>query len=71
MEAILKAIESVNGVLNDFVWTKTGVWLLVAAGILLTLCTKVFQITQIGHTGLLYQGGNRQGTDHPSAGLCH
>ena len=49
MEAILKAIESVNNVLNDFIWTKTGVWLLVASGILLTLCTKVFQITHIGH----------------------
>ncbi len=49
MEAILKAIEDVNGVLNDFIWTKTGVWLLVAAGVLLTLCTKVFQISHIGH----------------------
>ncbi len=49
MEKFLQALEKFNGVLNDFVWTKTGVWLLVATGILMTLCTKVFQISHLGH----------------------
>ena len=49
MEAVLKWIQEVNDVLNTFVWTKTGVWLLIAVGVLMTLCTKVFQITHIRH----------------------
>ena len=49
MEAFLKAVGEINEVINTFVWTKTGVWLLIAVGVLMTVCTKVFQITHIGH----------------------
>ncbi len=49
MEGFFKVIEDVNGVINEFVWTKTGVWLLITVGVLMTLCTKVFQITHLGH----------------------
>ncbi len=49
MDAFLKWIQEVNDVLNTFVWTKTGVWLLIAVGVLMTVCTKVFQITHIRH----------------------
>lgn len=49
MEGFFKMIEDVNGVINEFIWTKTGVWLLIAVGVLMTLCTKVFQITHLGH----------------------
>ncbi len=49
MDGFFKVIEDVNGVINDFIWTKTGVWLLIAVGVLMTLCTKVFQVTHIGH----------------------
>ncbi len=49
MDKFLKSIEDFNGVINDFVWTKSGVWLLVGVGIIMTLITCVFQITHIGH----------------------
>ena len=49
MEAILEAIASVNGVINDFVWVKVGLIILIGTGILTTLCTKVFQISHLGH----------------------
>ena len=49
MEAFLKAVEDINNVLNTFVWTKMGVWLLIAVGVLMTVCTKVFQVTHIRH----------------------
>ena len=49
MEAFLKAVEEINNVLNTFVWTKMGVWLLIAVGVLMTVCTKVFQVTHIRH----------------------
>ena len=45
----MQVIEKVNGVINDFVWTKTGVWLLVGVGIIMTIITCVFQVTHIGH----------------------
>jgi AGCS family alanine or glycine:cation symporter len=49
MDRIFAVIESVNKVINDFVWTKTGVWLLIAAGILMTCVTGFFQITHLRH----------------------
>ncbi len=49
MDQFFKALESFNSVINDFVWTKTGVWLLVAVGIIMTVVTCCFQITHIGH----------------------
>ena len=42
-------LAKVNDVINTFVWTKTGVWLLVAVGIIMTLVTCCFQVTHIGH----------------------
>ena len=45
----MELIEKINGVINDFVWTKTGVWLLVGVGIAMTVITCVFQLTHIGH----------------------
>ena len=43
MEFITKA----NDAVNSFMWGN-GVWLLIATGILMTVLTKVFQITHIG-----------------------
>ena len=42
-------LAAFNDVINTFVWTKTGVWLLVGVGIIMTLITGVFQIGHIGH----------------------
>ena len=49
MEGFLQGIENINDIINTFVWTKFGVWLLIATGILLTILTKGFQITHIRH----------------------
>ena len=49
MDKVFNAIASVNGVINDFVWVKIGLILLIGTGILMTLVTKVFQIGHVGH----------------------
>ena len=46
---MLEALARINDVVNSFVWTKTGVWLLIATGILMTLLTRGFQFTHMGH----------------------
>ncbi len=43
----MKFITNINDAINSFVWGK-GVWLLIAAGILMTVVTKFFQISHIG-----------------------
>ena len=45
----MEKIAEFNAIINTFVWTKVGVWLLIATGVLLTLLTKFFQVTHIGH----------------------
>ncbi|MBR3736281.1 MAG: sodium:alanine symporter family protein, partial [Lachnospiraceae bacterium] len=45
----MEKIAEFNDIINTFVWTKVGVWLLIATGVLLTLLTKFFQVTHIGH----------------------
>ena len=42
-------IAAVNSVINDFVWVKIGLILLIGTGILMTCCTGFFQISHIGH----------------------
>ena len=42
-------ITSVNDKVNGFVWGWFGVILLVGTGIVMTILTKVFQISHIGH----------------------
>ena len=49
MSQFLESLAKVNDVINTFVWTKTGVWLLVAVGIIMTAVTCCFQVTHIGH----------------------
>ena len=49
MDNVLKVITDVNNVIYDFVWVKSGLFLLIGAGIILTCCTKFFQISHIGH----------------------
>ncbi len=44
-----ETLASINDKVNTFVWTQTGVWLLIATGIVMTCLTKFFQITHIGH----------------------
>ena len=49
METFFDKIASVNDVINTFVWVKIGLFLLIGSGILLTCCTKFFQITHVKH----------------------
>ncbi len=49
MEQIGQAVANVNGVVNNFVWGVPMLVLLVGTGILMTLLTKVFQVTHFGH----------------------
>ena len=46
---LMDKIASINSVINDFVWVKIGLFLLIGTGILLTVSTKFFQITHLGH----------------------
>ena len=43
------SLASVNDIVNGFVWTTVGVWLLLATGVLMTVLTKFFQVSHIGH----------------------
>ena len=45
----LDRLASFNDAVNGFVWTTVGVWLLLATGILMTVLTKFFQVTHVGH----------------------
>lgn len=49
MEKFLERLANINGVINDFVWVKIGLIILIGAGIIMTCCTKFFQVTHIGH----------------------
>lgn len=45
---ILDKIAEINGSINGVVWGTFGLALLIGTGIIVTLCTKVFQISHIG-----------------------
>ncbi len=47
--SFMEGLTNVNNAINDFVWVKLGLVLLIGTGILMTLLTKVFQIGHIGH----------------------
>lgn len=49
MQAFFDTLASVNDTINSFVWTKVGLWLLIATGILMTVLTVFFQVTHFGH----------------------
>ena len=49
MDNFLEQLTSVNSVINDFVWVKIGLFLLIGAGIIMTCCTKFFQVCHVGH----------------------
>ena len=47
MEAIMEKVAEINGVVNSFIWGAPGLVLILGAGLLLTIFTKVFQITNL------------------------
>lgn len=46
---MLEWIAKINDYVNDFVWVTIGIWLLVGTGILMTVLTRFFQVSHIGH----------------------
>ena len=49
MNSFFSSVTSVNDAVNSFVWGKVGLILLIGTGILLTVVTKVFQISHLRH----------------------
>ena len=49
MNSFFDNLAKYNDIVNGFIWTKVGVWLLIATGILMTILTKCFQVTHIRH----------------------
>ena len=49
MGTFFDTLAKANGYVNSWVWGLFGVVLLVGTGIIMTVLTKVFQITHIGH----------------------
>lgn len=49
MNEFLNKLTEINGIVNEFVWVKIGLILLVGTGILMTVLTGVFQVTHIKH----------------------
>jgi len=47
MDSFLNTLKEINGVINDFVWVKIGLVLLIGTGILMTGLTRFFQIVHI------------------------
>ena len=80
MDAILAAVESVNGKINGVVWGAFGLLLLVGTGVIVTFMTKFFQVTHIGmwfkHTlGSLFnrdviKHSKEKGSISPFQALC-
>lgn len=63
MNSFFEQLASVNGMINDFVWVRIGLVLLIGTGILLTCCIKFFQLTHIKHwwmetIGSVFQKGS-------------
>ena len=49
MDAFFEKLTSINDAINGFVWVKIGLVLLIGTGILMTVVTKLFQVSHFGH----------------------
>ena len=49
-QTLYEQIESVNKVVNDFVWGPPMLVLLLCTGIYMTVRTRFFQVSKFGHT---------------------
>ena len=49
MEDFFTTLAEINDKINAFIWVKIGLALLIGTGILMTCCTKWFQITHLKH----------------------
>lgn len=49
MDQFIEKVASINGVVNSAVWGLPGLILLIGTGIVLTVCTKFFQVSHLAH----------------------
>ena len=49
MEKFLETVASINGEINGVVWGVFGLALLIGTGIIVTCCTKFFQVSHLAH----------------------
>ncbi len=80
MNQIFEKIASFNSVINDYVWVKIGLILLIGTGILMTVTTKFFQLSHIKHwwkstigslfTKNVLAHSKEKGTISPFQALC-
>lgn len=49
MKGFMELLTEINGKVYDFVWVQVGLILLIGAGLLTTIVTKVFQISHLKH----------------------
>ncbi len=49
MADFLAKLTEINNAINSFVWVKIGLVLLLGTGVLMTVMTKFFQISHLGH----------------------
>ena len=49
MNAFVEKVTEINGVINTWIWTDFGLYLLLAVGVVMTAVTGVFQVTHLGH----------------------
>ncbi len=49
MDKFFEKLANINAIINDFVWVKIGLILLIGAGILMTVCTRFFQVSHLKH----------------------
>ena len=72
MEQFFEKLTQINDAINGFVWVKIGLVLLIGAGVIMTVATRFFQVTHIGHwwkmtIGSIFgKGGARTKTDRKS-----
>lgn len=49
MEGFFEKIAAVNGEINSVIWGAFGLALLLGTGVIMTIVTKVFQVSHLGH----------------------
>ncbi len=62
--SLFQALEHINGIINEFVWVKIGLLLLIGTGILMTVLTNFFQVTHLPHWVKKTMGGVFQKDSH-------
>ncbi len=68
MNDFLNRLTEINTTINDFVWVKIGLFLLIGTGILMTVLTGCFQLTQLPHWWKKTVGGVFRKESHEKQG---